>query len=75
MPLGVVISLLHHLDIPIMKNIGINAQTGQDIQIAVTPTLIKTNAGAKRRFDPVRRQCYFEDEISLTHFPVEDSYR
>ena len=72
---GLIVSLLHHLDIPIIKNIGVNVQTGQDVQIAITPTLINTNAGAKRRFDPVRRQCYFEEEISLSHFPVEDSYR
>jgi hypothetical protein len=48
---------------------------GNDIQIAVTPTLTRTKKGAKRRFNPVRRQCYFEEEISLAHFPVEDSYR
>jgi len=30
---GVVISISHHLDIPIMKNIGINIQTGQDVQV------------------------------------------
>jgi len=48
---------------------------GQDGQIAITPTLISTNEGARKRFIPVRRQCYFEDEISLSHFPVEDGYR
>ena len=48
---------------------------GQDGQIAITPTLISTNEGARKRFTPVRRQCYFEDEISLSHFPVEDGYR
>jgi hypothetical protein len=48
---------------------------GNDIQIAVTPTLTRTKKGAKRRFNPVRRQCYFEEELSLAHFPVEDSYR
>ncbi len=72
---GLILSILHQLDIPIMKNIGINVQPGQDIQIAVTPTLISTNKEAKRRFEPVRRQCYFEDEITLFHFPVEDGYR
>ena len=72
---GIILSILHQLDIPIMKNIGINVQPGQDVQIAVTPTLISTNKEAKRRFEPVRRQCYFEDEISLFHFPVEDGYR
>lgn len=49
---GVIISVLHQLDIPIMKNIGINIQPGQDVQIAITPTLISTNEGAKRRFIP-----------------------
>ena len=48
---------------------------GRDVQIAVTPTLIKMSDGARHRFDPIRRKCYFEDEISLAHFPVEDSYR
>ena len=48
---------------------------GQDVQIAVTPTIISTKKEAKRRFEPVPRQCYFEDEISLFHFPVEDGYR
>ena len=32
---GIVVSLLHHLDIPIVKNIGINAQIGQDIQVLI----------------------------------------
>jgi hypothetical protein len=58
-----------------MKNIGINVQPGQSVTISVTPTLISTNEGAKTRFDPIRRQCYFEDEITLRHFPVEESYR
>jgi hypothetical protein len=30
---GVAISILHQLDIPIMKNIGINAQPGKAIQV------------------------------------------
>jgi hypothetical protein len=50
-------------------------QPGQTVIIAITPTLITTNAGAKRRFDPVRRQCYFEDEIELIHFPPVEGYR
>ena len=72
---GLILSILHQLDIPIMMNIGINIQPGQDIQIAVTPILITTSKESKRRFEPVRRQCYFEDEISLFHFPVDDGYR
>ncbi len=49
--------------------------SGLDVTVAVTPTLISTNAGAKRRFEPVRRQCYFEDEIILEHFPPQEGYR
>ena len=48
---------------------------GKAVTIAVTPTLINTNAGAKRRFPPVRRQCYFEEEIQLLHFPPDEGYR
>lgn len=48
---------------------------GQTVQIAITPTLLNTTYGARRRFNPVRRQCYFEDEISLKHFPPQNSYR
>jgi hypothetical protein len=38
--------VLHQLDIPIMKNIGINIQPGQDVQIAITPTLVAVIFGA-----------------------------
>jgi len=48
---------------------------GKAVTIAVTPTLIATNNGARRRFQPVRRQCYFEDEIMLLHFPHSEGYR
>jgi hypothetical protein len=48
---------------------------GQHVTIAVTPTLMSTTAGAKRRFVPVRRQCYFEEEIKLAHFPPQEGYR
>jgi hypothetical protein len=30
---GAVISILHQLDIPIMKNIGINIQPGNEVQV------------------------------------------
>ena len=32
---GAVVSILHQLDIPIMKNIGINAQPGKAIQVNI----------------------------------------
>ena len=72
---GFIVSILHQLDIPIMKNTGININTGQASQIVVVPQLMNTSMAAKRRFTPVERQCYFEDEIFLRHFPPESSFR
>ena len=72
---GFVLSVLHHLDIPIMKQTGINVEVGQSIKVAVTPKLTTTTAAARRRFSPEERMCYFEDEVSLRHFPPDDDYR
>lgn len=72
---GFVIAMLHHLDIPIMKHTGIQIQTGQSVQVAVTPTLVDTTQPCKRRFSPKKRQCYFQDEIDLRHFPHSQGYR
>ncbi|TRY75809.1 hypothetical protein TCAL_07005 [Tigriopus californicus] len=72
---GFVIAMLHHLDIPIMKHTGIQIQTGQSVQVAVSPTLIDTTQPCKRRFSPKKRQCYFQDEIDLRHFPHDQGYR
>ena len=72
---GFTISILHQLDIPIMKNTGINVQAGQASQIVVVPQLMNTSLAAKRRFTPVERQCYFDDEIYLRHFPPKFSFR
>lgn len=72
---GFVIAILHQLDIPIMKHSGIQIETGQSVQIAVTPSLIDTTYPCKRRFTPEKRQCYFKDEIKLRHFPPSLGYR
>jgi hypothetical protein len=72
---GFVISILHHHDIPIMKHTGIQISTGQSVSVAVTPTLLDTTSICKRRFTPSERQCYFEDEILLQHFPPLEGYR
>lgn len=72
---GFIVSILHQLDIPIMKNTGININTGQASQIVVVPQLMNTSLAAKRRFTPVERQCYFEEEIFLRHFPPSFSFR
>ncbi|XP_059078307.1 uncharacterized protein LOC131876825 [Tigriopus californicus] len=72
---GFSIAILHQLDIPIMKHSGVQIETGQSVQIAVTPSLIETTNPCKRRFTPEKRQCYFKDEINLRHFPSTLGYR
>ena len=72
---GFTLAILHQLDIPIMKNTGFNIETGQASYIVVVPTLMNTTAASKRRFTPVERQCYFDDEIKLKHFPPGNSFR
>ena len=72
---GFVLGILHHLDIPIMKQSGIDIQAGQSVKIAVTTSLISASTSIRRRFSPDQRLCYFEDEISLNHFPYGRDYR
>ena len=72
---GFTVGVLHHLDIPILKHSGLSIETGQSVRLAVTPSLVDTTMACKRRFDPVKRQCYFDDEISLQHFPEIEGYR
>ena len=72
---GFILSILHHLDIPIMKNSGININTGQSNNLVVTATLMNTSEAVRNRFFPQQRNCYFEDEIQLLHLPQENSFR
>ena len=72
---GFFLSMLHQLDIPIMRNTGINVEVGQTNNIVVVPTLMSTTDGARSRFNPQERQCYFEDEITLKHLPHDNSFR
>ena len=72
---GFTLSILHHLDIPIMKNTGININAGQSNLLVVTPTLMRTTESTKNRFSPEDRQCYFEDEIKLLHLPHINGFR
>ena len=64
---GFILSILHHLDQPIMKNSGININTGHQNYLVVSNILMNTTQSAKSRFAPSERDCYFEDEITLQH--------
>ena len=60
---GLKVALVHHLDMPIVRQIGFHISPGTENQIAVTPTLISTSDDAMVRFSPDRRDCYSEGEI------------
>ena len=72
---GFTLSMLHHLDIAIMKNIGVNVLPGQSNQLAITVKLINTTHHLRERFTPEERQCYFEEELNLKHLPASNSFR
>lgn len=72
---GLKVALVHHLDMPIMRQTGFHIAPGTENQIAVTPTLIVTSNNAMHRFTPAERDCYSEDEISLKYLPRDHGYR
>ena len=72
---GLKVALVHHLDMPIMRQTGFHIAPGTENQIAVTPTLISTSGNAMRRFSPQERDCYSEEEISLKYLPRDHGYR
>ena len=48
---GLKLAIIHHLDMPIMRQKGFHISPGTENQIAVTPTLMKTSATAMTRFE------------------------
>ncbi len=58
-----------------MKQSGVSVSPGQLVQVAVTPSMTSTTHSTKRRFTPTERSCYFSDEVTLQHFPVDRDYR
>ena len=61
----------HHLDMPLMSQSALQVSPGTDIRIAISPTIISAKNNSKR-FDPVNRQCYFENEFHFHYLPDED---
>ena len=72
---GFILSILHHLDIPIMKNSGININTGQSNNLVISTTLMNTSESVRYRFSPELRNCYFEDEIKVVFSQKEFQFR
>ena len=67
--------MLHHLDIPLIRQTSFHIAPGTENQIAVTPTVTHTTDSALNRFNPEERDCYKEDEISLKYLPRSNGYR
>ena len=73
---GFKLALSHHMDMPIMDQVGISISPGSMVQIAVSPTLINITQSAFERFDAKERNCYMSHgEIELPHFQLEDDYK
>ena len=45
--------------------------TGSEILAALTPTIINTTDSALRRFEPLERDCYVDDEFQLPNLAYE----
>ena len=67
--------MLHHLDIPLIRQTSFHIAPGTENQIAVTPTITHTTPSALNRFNPEQRDCYTDDEISLKYLPSSNGYR
>ena len=72
---GLKLTLVHHLDMPLMGHSGINLGSGTDNQIGLAPTLMATSQNALENFSPSERDCYAENEISLKYLPRSHEFR
>ena len=72
---GFKLALSHHMDIPIMDQVGIAVSPGSMVQVAVSPILINITQEAFERFEPKDRDCYMSKEIELPHFKFIDDYK
>ena len=61
-------------DQAIVNQRAIQIAPGTVSQIALTPSLSSITNSALSRFSPKKRQCYAEDEIGLTYFPLSRGY-
>ena len=68
---GFYLAVSHHLDMPLMSQSAIQVSPGTDIRIAISPTII-TADNLTKRFDPVDRQCYFENEFHFQYLTDAD---
>ena len=56
---GLKLALVHHLDMPIMRQKGFHIAPGTENQIAVTPTLMSTSSNAMTRWAKLEMENNF----------------
>ena len=64
---GFRMGIAHPMDSELSQFHGINLDPGKEIEMSVSTHLIKTSRDI--RFNAEERNCYFDDEIELDHFP------
>ena len=69
---GFTIGIAHPFDSELSQFHGVDITPGMKIEMSVYTHIIETPRDI--RFDAVQRNCYFDEEIHLSHFP-EDWFR
>ena len=55
---------------PLLSQRAIQVSPGTDVRIAISPTIVSADNIIKR-FDPINRTCYFEEEFHFQYLPDE----
>ena len=53
---------------PFINYAQVNIDTGKEVLLEVTPSILKTSQEALSRFSPEKRNCYTNEEFKLRHF-------
>ncbi|XP_023327060.1 uncharacterized protein LOC111700406 [Eurytemora carolleeae] len=72
---GFKVAVIHPLDMPLMRQSGVNIDIGSAVQMAVSITQYTTTDVALSRFSPVDRRCWNTSEISFEILKYSDDYR
>ena len=70
---GFKLAVVYNLDMPVMSQSGIPISPGNDVQIAVRPSITNISIDARERFKPNHRKCYMPDETDLSFLPYENN--
>ena len=68
---GFYLAVSHHKEMPLMSQRAIQVSPGTDVRIAISPTIVSADKNRIKRFDPINRTCYFEEEFHFQYLPDE----